>query len=157
MPEELKKVLNESVKIINFIKARPLNSRLFEKPCQSMDSDHQQLLLHTEVRWLSRGKVLSRLFESRDEIRMFFIDLESPFALTERLNDYSWLAALAYMADIFTYLNALNLSMQGGGITIFNVEDKIEEMIKKLELWARLLSKKKFQCFSKPEDLPGIC
>jgi hypothetical protein len=87
MPEELKKVLNESLKIVNFIKASSLNSRLFEKPCQSMDSDHQQLLLHTEVRWLSCGKVLSRLFELRYEIRVFFIDLESPFALTERLND----------------------------------------------------------------------
>jgi hypothetical protein len=31
MPEELKKVLNESVKIVKFIKARSLNSRLFEK------------------------------------------------------------------------------------------------------------------------------
>jgi hypothetical protein len=77
-----------------------------------MDSDHQQLLLHTEVRWLSYGKVSSRLFELRDEIRVLFVDLESPFALTERLNHYSWLAVLVYMADIFSHLNALNLSMQ---------------------------------------------
>jgi hypothetical protein len=49
-PEELKKVLNESVKIANFINAKSLNSSLFEKLCQSMDSDHQQFLLHTEVR-----------------------------------------------------------------------------------------------------------
>jgi hypothetical protein len=90
---------------------------------------------------------LSRLFESRDEIRVFFIDLGSPFALTVRLNDYSWLAVLAYMADIFTHLNTLNLSMQGGGITIFNVEDKIEAMIKKLELWARRLSERNFDDF----------
>jgi hypothetical protein len=106
-----------------------------------MDSDDQQLLLHTEVGRLSRGKVLSRLFELRDKIRVFFMVMESPFALTERLNNYSWLAVLAYMADIFIHLNALNLSMQGGVITIFNVEDKIEAMIKKLELWARRLSK----------------
>jgi hypothetical protein len=147
MTEELKKVLNESVKIVNFIKARSLNSRLFEKLCQSMDSDHQQLLLHTEVQWLSHGKVLSWLFELRDEIRVFFIDLESPLTLTKCLNDYSWLAVLTYMADILTHLNALNLSMQGGGITIFNVEDKIEAMIKKLELRAHRLSKRNFDAF----------
>ncbi|XP_078503770.1 zinc finger BED domain-containing protein 5-like [Lissotriton helveticus] len=147
IPEELKKVLNESVKIVNFIKARSLNSRLFEQLCQSMDSDHHQLLLHTDVRWLSRGRVLSRLFELRDEIRVFFTELESPFPLHERLHDYTWLAMLAYMADIFTHLNALNLSMQGVGITIFNVEDKIEAMIKKLEVWTRRLSQRNFDSF----------
>jgi hypothetical protein len=41
MPEELEKVLNESIKIINFIKSRSLNSRLFEQCCQSKDSDNQ--------------------------------------------------------------------------------------------------------------------
>jgi hypothetical protein len=91
--------------------------------------------------------VLSWLFELRDEIRVFFIDLESPFTLTEHLNDYSWLAMLAYMVDIFTHLNALNLSMQGGGITIFNVKDKIEAIVKKLEFWAHHLSKRNFDAF----------
>jgi hypothetical protein len=51
------------------------------------------------------------------------------------------------MADIFTHLNALNLSIQGGGITIFNIEDKIETMIKKLEVWARRLWKRNFDAF----------
>jgi hypothetical protein len=60
---------------------------------------------------------------------------------------YSWLAVLAYMADIFTHLNALKLSMQGRGITIFNVEGKIGAMIKKLELWARRLSKRNVDAF----------
>ncbi|CAB1421546.1 unnamed protein product [Pleuronectes platessa] len=32
-----------------------------------MGSDHRQLLLHTTVRWLLLDKVLTRLFELRDE------------------------------------------------------------------------------------------
>jgi hypothetical protein len=51
------------------------------------------------------------------------------------------------MADIFTHLYALNLSLHGGGITIFNVEDKIEAMIKRLESWARRLSRRNFDAF----------
>lgn len=52
-PADLKTVLNEAVKTINFIKARALNSQLFHKLCEEMDSTHKQLLLNTEVHWLS--------------------------------------------------------------------------------------------------------
>jgi len=146
IPIHLKTVLDDAVKIVNFIKAKSLNSRIFEQLCKDMDSEHYELLLHSEIRWLSRGKVLSRLFELKDEVRLFFIEHKS-FSLSERMNDYSWLATLAYLSDIFTHLNALNLSLQGTHITIFKVEDKIEAMIKKLELWSLRLSKKNYDPF----------
>lgn len=50
MPENLKQTLTESVAIVNFIKSKSLNSRLFEQLCKNMDSDHYQLLLHCEVK-----------------------------------------------------------------------------------------------------------
>ena len=68
---ELKDVLNGSVKIVNAIRSRPLNSRLFQSLCESMDSQNKYLLLHAEVRWLTRGRVLSRLFELREETKSF--------------------------------------------------------------------------------------
>jgi hypothetical protein len=49
MPAELRTVLEESVKAVNFIKVRPLNSRIFAAFCEEMGSDHRQLLPHTEV------------------------------------------------------------------------------------------------------------
>jgi hypothetical protein len=50
LPVPLRSVLDEAVKIVNFVKSRPLNSRLFAAPCQEMGSDHIFLLLHTEIR-----------------------------------------------------------------------------------------------------------
>jgi hypothetical protein len=68
---ELKPVLDLVVKMVNFIKQRPLKSRILAELCGSMESPHVKLLLHTELRWLSRGKFLSRFYELREEILVF--------------------------------------------------------------------------------------
>ena len=61
--QQLKCVLDSAVKIVNFIKSRPLQTRLFAIRCDEMGSEHKTLLLHSEVRCLSRGKVFTRLYE----------------------------------------------------------------------------------------------
>ncbi|XP_025419339.1 zinc finger BED domain-containing protein 5-like [Sipha flava] len=67
----LKSALDVGFQCVKFLKSRPLKTKLFKKLCEEMGSDHQNLLLHTEIRWLSRGKVLTRLFELRNEVNIF--------------------------------------------------------------------------------------
>ena len=50
MCPKLNSVLTDVVKVINYIKAHALNSRLFEQLCEEMDAEHKRLLLHTEIR-----------------------------------------------------------------------------------------------------------
>ena len=150
MPPELDDVMKEAVRVINFIKARPLNSRLFSVLCKEMGSDHEHLLLHSEVRWLSRGKILTRLFELRDEVRLFLLDGKCNFK--DFFNDFSWLARLAYLADIFSHLNELNSSLQGTQVTLFTVQDKIDGTIKKMSIWARRIRKTEFDSFPTLHD-----
>jgi zinc finger BED domain-containing protein 5/7/8/9 len=144
MPPRLKNVLDTAVKVVNYIKARPLQSRLFNIICQEMGSTHLQLLFHTEVRWLSRGKVLTRLFELREEIRIFFTD--HPFQHHASLDDPAWISLLAYLADIFSRLNDLNRGLQGN-VTIFDVHDKIASMVKKLEWLQNSIQQGDFSAF----------
>ena len=54
------------MKSINKIKAYPLNYRLFVKLCDENDATFNQLLMHTEARWLSRDDSLQRLFDLYD-------------------------------------------------------------------------------------------
>ena len=149
MPTCLKTVLEEAVKIVNFIKGKALNTRLFTALCEEMGSEHTKLLYHTEIRWLTRGKVLSRLFELREEVQIFLYERHD---LYNRMHDTQWLTKLAYLSDIFSTLNGLNLSLQGKDTTIFKVQDKIQATRMKLDLWCGRIDRKDFESFPSLAD-----
>ncbi|KAI6658839.1 SCAN domain-containing protein 3 [Oopsacas minuta] len=109
MSKELNDVLCQVAKVVKHVKANALNSRLFASLCDQMGADHIQLLLHAEVRWLSRGKVLSRVFELRNELTTFLLDKKPEWA--ENFQDVNWNTKLTYLSDIFSMLNELNRSM----------------------------------------------
>ena len=77
-----------------------------------MGANYANLPLHTEVRWLSRGKTLSRVCELKDKMLSFF-SLEKRQEFCELLCDYNWVSKLAYLVDIFDHLNSVNSKMQG--------------------------------------------
>ena len=67
-------MLQDAVKVINFITSHALNSRLFSNLSKDMDSNYTTFLLHAEVRWLSRGQNLKRLLLLKDEIEIFLTE-----------------------------------------------------------------------------------
>lgn len=137
IPECLKTVLNEIVKVVNLIKASSLNSRLFEQLCLEMGADQSHLLYHTEVRWLSRGRILTRVYELRMEIHIFLTEKKSSMA--ELFSNDEWVLKLSYLADIFSKLNELNLKLQGRENDIFRHSEEIKTFKKSVKVWeARL-------------------
>ena len=104
-------MLSISIKIINQIKARALNSRLFQKLCDDNDESYKTLLLHTEVRWLSRGKALSRLYQLRNSVTEMLLKINSEHSVTFSTDEFQ--TALAYLVDVFDQYNCLNLKLQG--------------------------------------------
>ena len=142
---ELHSVFTDAVLMINLIKAHALNTRLFEQICEDMDAEHKCLLLHTEVRWLSRGKSLNRVFELREPLQRFLLEKNSDLA--NKFSDEKWLLKLAYLCDIFNLLNELNLSLQGKMTTVFKLADKVAAFKDKLELWEQRVSKGVFDMF----------
>ncbi|XP_076343931.1 protein FAM200C-like [Tachypleus tridentatus] len=99
LPPDLKKTLNICVKVVNFIRSRALNHRLFQSLCEKMGQEHTVLLYHTEVRWLSRGRVLFRVFELRGEIHQFLRERVQELAIY--FKEPSFVQMLAYLADVF--------------------------------------------------------
>ena len=68
---DLKGVLEVVVKTVNFIKARLLKTRLFQRLCDELGADHNNLWIYCNARWLSKGKVFLRVCELRNEVFTF--------------------------------------------------------------------------------------
>ncbi|XP_026481364.1 protein FAM200A-like [Ctenocephalides felis] len=51
-----------------------IKRKAFGKLCDDMGSEYKALLLYCEARWLSRAKVLQRVFELKKEIAIFLAD-----------------------------------------------------------------------------------
>lgn len=132
--EELTTVLNQTVKMVNYIKSRPLKCRVFEKLCLEMGSAYTSLLLHTDVRWLSRGRVLNRVLQLKEELAALFKAEKQETFLELLLND-SWCLKLSYLADVCNKLNELNISMQGRKETIVSCTNKMTGFKRKLGSW----------------------
>ncbi|MBN3304103.1 ZBED5 protein, partial [Amia calva] len=120
-----------------------------------MDNGHVPLLQHTEVRCLSRGRVLMRLFELHSEVQMFLYGQKYPLA---SLFDVPiWLVKLAYLADIFSRFNELNMGLQGLSLTINNVSDKFTAMKKKLQLFVNKINAGNVSAFPTLENHLHTC
>ena len=92
-----------------------------------MESAHVSLILHTEVRWLSRENLLSRIYELREELLIFFIQ-ENLIDFFDSLRDESWCSKLAYLSDIFQQLNKVNTNMQGRTENLLSSTDKLRSL-----------------------------
>ena len=121
---ELKEVMDQVVQMVNYIKRRPLQSRLLAKIYEEMEEKLKNILLHTEVRWLSRGRVPCRVNELREMmLQLFTENMHNEFC--DLIQNKIWCTKLAYLADIFEHLNKLNTSMQGKRENVLTSVDKI--------------------------------
>ncbi|XP_059366129.1 zinc finger BED domain-containing protein 5-like [Carassius carassius] len=142
---DLHDVMTDVITTVNYIKTRPVKARIFSALCEEMGSDHTAVLFHSESRWLSRGKVLSRVFELRDEIRIFLEEEENKLA--HKFNNNKFLMKLAYLSDMFQKLNELNLQMQGSNTHLPHLADKITSFTRKLEMWEQRVTEGNIDSF----------
>ena len=136
LPPSLKTVLDSIVKAVNYIKGSALNTRLLRQLCQEMDLSHENLLFYTLVRWLSKGNVVSRMFSLREEKTMFLGAHNKDDLCVGWADEQKF----AYLVDMFTELNKVNLQLQGKGRLVMDMTETIQAFVKKLENWYQKIS-----------------
>ena len=67
----MKEIMDIAIKVVCSIRARSLQRRLFRSHLEEAEAEHADLLLHTDVKWLSRGRFLERFRELLPEIKKF--------------------------------------------------------------------------------------
>ena len=100
------------VKNVNHICANASISIILTALCEEVRSNLEFLWPHTEVRWLSRGKVLNRLLQLREEVTILLEKERSTKGIDmgNQIKNNNFLLKVAYLGNFFCEVNSLNLS-----------------------------------------------
>uniref|UniRef100_A0A3Q0RPI0 SPIN-DOC-like zinc-finger domain-containing protein n=1 Tax=Amphilophus citrinellus TaxID=61819 RepID=A0A3Q0RPI0_AMPCI len=138
-----KNVMDDVMATVNFIRATSsLQHRLFRQLLSDMSPEHHDLLLHNDIRWLSKGNPLERFCALKEEIQVFLHDSKQKKAEAHlnRIMDTDFMADVCFLSDLFKHLNQLNLRLQGREKTIIDLVEQTRAFQAKLELFAADLS-----------------
>jgi hypothetical protein len=145
----MKEVMDVVVKTVNKIRANLFSHRQFKLLLTELDTEYDDVLLYSRIRWLSRGKVLERFFYIIQEIDVFFIQKCEQIIV---LSDPKWINDLAFLVDITRYLKELNTKLQGKDQLITDLFSHINALKVKLLLF-KIISKMKTLHTSIPSKL----
>ncbi|XP_003369971.1 zinc finger protein [Trichinella spiralis] len=152
LPDDLREDLNFSVEVVNYVKSSALNTRLFAALCESLNADHMALLYHTEVRWLSKGNMLGRIYELREAVAEF-LEQRGRRTMCRAFKSEHFQLSLAYLADIFEALNLLDLKLQGANANVMAHYDIVQSFIAKISLWLKQVERGNLTWFSRLNEL----
>jgi hypothetical protein len=141
------------IETVNKIRANPLSHRQFRELLEEIDAEYGDLIFYSHVRWLSRGKVLMRLFKLREEIDLFLITKDKQ---VKELSDPKFNFDLAFMVDLTAYLNELNLKLQGESQLVVEMFNQIKTFEVKLDLWKRQLLENNLYHFNTCQEIKQI-
>ena len=119
-----------------------MNKRIFAELCE--DEAHQTLLLHTEVRWLSKGKVLVRFIELKEKIKEF-LKLNNQKLYDQMTCEF--LTRTLYLADIFSLYNETNKRLQAADANILECKEILDAFVQKVASRKNKLLKHDLQHF----------
>ena len=105
LAREFNEVMELVVKIVNRILSKGLKHRQCRAFLDKFNSQYPDLLLHNNVRWLSKGRVLERFAACIEEIKIFLAEKDCVY---QELSNPEWIQKLYFMVDITSHLNILN-------------------------------------------------
>uniref|UniRef100_A0A3P8S5W3 HAT C-terminal dimerisation domain-containing protein n=1 Tax=Amphiprion percula TaxID=161767 RepID=A0A3P8S5W3_AMPPE len=155
---KMQETMDTVTRLVNFVhESSSLQHRLFRAMLDELSAEHKDLLLHNDVRWLSKGRVLERVCDLRDELASFLSTLQSQRAQEFKmfLIDNDMMGYVFFLCDIMSHLNCLNLQLQGKNHTVVDMYEAVEAFRSKnnmgedqvMQDFVSSLAKNFYECF----------
>ncbi|CAG9790258.1 unnamed protein product [Diatraea saccharalis] len=141
--ERLHISLQYVIRSVNKIRSNSLNDRLFSQLCIANDEDFNRLLLHTEVRWLSKGTCLTRFYNLFGSV-IEFLENKDPELHDNHISSKK---DIAYLTDLYKLFNYVNLQLQGDDLNLIKTKNSIAAFVSKLLLYKRNIGRREFNNF----------
>ena len=105
----LMSVMNIMVKSVNFVMPRGLIHRQFRQLLLQTENLYGGLFYFCNIRWLSRGDILQRVYLFREEIATF---IGNKYMNATKFCNQEWVSNLAFLVDLTLHSNSMNLQLQ---------------------------------------------
>ncbi|XP_071335558.1 general transcription factor II-I repeat domain-containing protein 2-like [Trachinotus anak] len=128
----LNEVMANVIEVVNYIRARARNHLNFKLLCEEFDTHYGDLVLHTEMRWLSKGRMFAHFMDLLEPLKSFIVG-QGETSRFSFLDDKQWVLSVALLCDITQHLNELNLKMQGRNKTVYELYTAVRVFSDKLD------------------------
>ncbi|RXM30349.1 General transcription factor II-I repeat domain-containing protein 2A [Acipenser ruthenus] len=138
LSDEYSNVMSMVIKLVNFLQSKSaLQHRQFKSFLSEVSADYDDLLVQNDIRWLSRGQVLRRLWEIRVHVEEYLHTIPGKRAeeLYTFLRDAASMSILAFLVDLTGHLNDFNLKLQGRNHNVVDLHSSVASFKNKLSLF----------------------
>ena len=141
---QFKHIVDPVVSVVNIIRARGLNHRQFISLLEDMDAEHSDVLYHNNVRWLSVGNVLKRVWDLREEIVIFLEMKGIECDFRRKIQEKEWKFELMFAVDVLQTMNELNVKLQGKDLFAHDMYMNVKTFNRQLDLLSKQAGKGNF-------------
>ena len=135
------------VSAVNLIKARGWNHRLFRNFLEDIEADFTDVLYYANVRWLSMGRVLKRVWDLKAKILLFLEIKGISCDFSKKIGIKGWVCDFARAVDIMQKLKELNTKLQRKDVFAHELHKEVKSFQLKLKLFAKQLNEQNFVHF----------
>ncbi|XP_076056619.1 general transcription factor II-I repeat domain-containing protein 2-like [Oratosquilla oratoria] len=144
---KLKHVMDPVVHAVNLIRSQGLEHRQFRNFLEDIEADFTDVLYHTNVCWLSMGKILKKVWDLKAEIVTFLNVKDISCDFSKEMENVEWVCDFAFAVDIMQKLSELNTELQSKGIFAHELHLEVKAFQLKLNLFAKQMHEQNFVHF----------